>query len=50
MHDVYLFFRYEWTAGLTNKDAPEGVFDNDDDDVWHHAGQTNRAVYNLKRG
>ena len=49
MYDVYSFLRCEWTAGLTNKDEPQGVFDNDDD-VWHHAGQTNQTVYNLKRG
>ena len=41
--------RYEWSAGLTKQDEPEGIFE-DPDDVWHHAGQTKQAVYNLKRG
>ncbi|XP_076113983.1 uncharacterized protein LOC143082268 [Mytilus galloprovincialis] len=41
---------YEWTAGYTDKDEPEGVFDNLNDDVWHHAGQTNQAILNIKRG
>ena len=42
--------RYEWSAGLTKQDEPEGIFEDPDDDVWHHAGQTNQAIYNLKRG
>ncbi|CAC5407073.1 unnamed protein product [Mytilus coruscus] len=41
---------YEWTAGYSDKDEPEGVFDNLNDDVWHHAGQTNQAVLNIRRG
>ncbi|XP_076113981.1 uncharacterized protein LOC143082265 [Mytilus galloprovincialis] len=41
---------YEWTAGYSDKDEPEGIFDNLNDDVWHHAGQTNQAILNIKRG
>ncbi|VDI63397.1 Hypothetical predicted protein, partial [Mytilus galloprovincialis] len=41
---------YEWTAGYSDKEEPEGVFDNLNDDVWHHAGQTNQAILNIKRG
>lgn len=50
LSNILYCLRYEWTAGYADKDEPEGIFDNLNDDVWHYAGQTNQAILNIKRG
>ncbi|VDI13269.1 Hypothetical predicted protein, partial [Mytilus galloprovincialis] len=40
---------YEWSLGLSSNDEPEGVFDNDNDVIWRHAGQTKQAFLSRKQ-
>ncbi|XP_078322971.1 uncharacterized protein LOC111122905 [Crassostrea virginica] len=41
---------YQWSAGLTDKDTPTGIFHKELELVWHDAGQNNYVIFSTKTG